>query len=111
MADISYIEVFPLANGPTPYRKISDDFVSAAPFAGSKILTIDPQALTLLTVSAFHDISHYLRPGHLRQLATIIADREASNNDRFVAIEFLKNANVDFSLTATMTSRRARPPA
>ncbi|MEC7121895.1 MAG: fumarate hydratase, partial [Pseudomonadota bacterium] len=57
-------------------------------------LTIDPQALTLLTETAFHDISHYLRPGHLRQLANIIADPEASNNDRFVAIEFLKNANV-----------------
>ncbi len=94
MADINYSEMFPLANDPTPYRKISDDFVSAAPFAGGEMLTIDPQALTLLTETAFHDISHYLRPGHLRQLANIIADPEASNNDRFVAIEFLKNANV-----------------
>ena len=94
MADINYSEMFPLADGPTPYRKISDDFVSAAPFAGGEMLTIDPQALTLLTETAFHDISHYLRPGHLRQLANIIADPEASNNDRFVAIEFLKNANV-----------------
>ncbi|MED5518949.1 MAG: fumarate hydratase [Pseudomonadota bacterium] len=94
MADINYSEMFPLADDPTPYRKISDDFVSAAPFAGGEMLTIDPQALTLLTETAFHDISHYLRPGHLRQLANIIADPEASNNDRFVAIEFLKNANV-----------------
>ena len=94
MADINYSEIFPLADDPTPYRKISDDFVSAAPFAGGEMLTIDPQALTLLTETAFHDISHYLRPGHLRQLANIIADPEASNNDRFVAIEFLKNANV-----------------
>ena len=94
MADINYSEMFPLADDPTPYRKISDDFVSAAPFAGGELLTIDPQALTLLTETAFHDISHYLRPGHLRQLANIIADPEASNNDRFVAIEFLKNANV-----------------
>ena len=94
MADINYSEMFPLADDPTPYRKISDDFVSAAPFAGGAMLTIDPQALTLLTETAFHDISHYLRPGHLRQLANIIADPEASNNDRFVAIEFLKNANV-----------------
>ena len=94
MADINYSEMFPLANDPTPYRKISDDFVSPAPFAGGAMLTIDPQALTLLTETAFHDISHYLRPGHLRQLANIIADPEASNNDRFVAIEFLKNANV-----------------
>ena len=94
MADITYSEMFPLADDPTPYRKISDDFVSAAPFAGGEMLTIDPQALTLLTETAFHDISHYLRPGHLRQLANIIADPEASNNDRFVAIEFLKNANV-----------------
>ena len=94
MADLNYSEMFPLANDPTPYRKISDDFVSAAPFAGGEMLTIDPQALTLLTETAFHDISHYLRPGHLRQLANIIADPEASNNDRFVAIEFLKNANV-----------------
>ena len=94
MADINYSEMFPLADDPTPYRKISDDFVSAAPFAGGEMLTIDPQALTLLTETAFHDISHYLRPGHLRQLANIIADPEASTNDRFVAIEFLKNANV-----------------
>ena len=94
MADVNYSEMFPLADDPTPYRKISDDFVSAAPFAGGEMLTIDPQALTLLTETAFHDISHYLRPGHLRQLANIIADPEASNNDRFVAIEFLKNANV-----------------
>lgn len=94
MADINYSEMFPLADDPTPYRKISDDFVSAAPFAGGEMLTIDPQALTLLTETAFHDISHYLRPGHLRLLANIIADPEASNNDRFVAIEFLKNANV-----------------
>ena len=94
MADINYSEMFPLADDPTPYRKINDDFVSAAPFAGGEMLTIDPQALTLLTETAFHDISHYLRPGHLRQLANIIADPEASNNDRFVAIEFLKNANV-----------------
>ncbi|MEC9167592.1 MAG: fumarate hydratase, partial [Pseudomonadota bacterium] len=94
MADINYSEMFPLADDPTPYRKISDDFVSAAPFAGGEMLTIDPQALTLLTETAFHDISHYLRPGHLQQLANIIADPEASNNDRFVAIEFLKNANV-----------------
>ena len=94
MADVNYSEMFPLADDLTPYRKISDDFVSAAPFAGGEMLTIDPQALTLLTETAFHDISHYLRPGHLRQLANIIADPEASNNDRFVAIEFLKNANV-----------------
>ncbi len=94
MADINYSEMFPLADDPTPYRKISDDFVSSAPFVGGEMLTIDPQALTLLTETAFHDISHYLRPGHLRQLANIIADPEASNNDRFVAIEFLKNANV-----------------
>ena len=94
MADINYSEMFPLADDPTPYRKISDDFVSAAPFAGGEMVTIDPQALTLLTETAFHDISHYLRPGHLQQLANIIADPEASNNDRFVAIEFLKNANV-----------------
>ena len=94
MADINYSEMFPLADDPTPYRKISDDLVSAAPFAGGEMLTIAPQALTLLTETAFHDISHYLRPGHLRQLANIIADPEASNNDRFVAIEFLKNANV-----------------
>ena len=56
MADINYSEMFPLANDPTPYRKISDDFVSAAPFAGGEMLTIDPQALTLLTETAFHDI-------------------------------------------------------
>ena len=94
MTTITYSEMFPLSDDQTPYRKISSDHVSTQPFNGSDIVTIEPAALSLLTETAFHDISHFLRPGHLQQLAKIIADPEASNNDRFVAIEFLKNANI-----------------
>lgn len=94
MTDINYSEMFPLADDQTPYRKISADHVSTQAFNGGEILTVEPAALSLLTETAFHDISHFLRPGHLQQLAKIISDPEASNNDRFVAVEFLKNANV-----------------
>lgn len=76
------------------YRKLTSDYVSTLQVNGKEILQVAPEALTLLAREAMVDISHLLRPGHLQQLRNILDDKEASNNDRFVALELLKNANV-----------------
>nr|HEX4312307.1 fumarate hydratase [Kofleriaceae bacterium] len=78
----------------TPYRKLAGDFVSTWDARGRSFLEIDPAALTVLARDAMRDIAHLLRPGHLGQLRAILDDREASANDRFVALELLKNANI-----------------
>jgi fumarate hydratase class I len=92
----SYIhhEIFPLGSDNTEYRKLGTDHVSIEKLSGHEVLTVAPQALTQLTAQAFIDMAHYLRPGHLAQLRAILEDKEASDNDRFVAFEFLKNANI-----------------
>lgn len=79
-----------------PWKKIAepDNFVEVQQVGDREILTIKPQALTLLTREAFKDVSHLLRPGHLAQLRKILEDTEASSNDKFVALELLKNANI-----------------
>jgi len=92
----SFQEVFEEA-GPQqfPYRKLTGDYVTQLDGpAGTKILKVEPEALSLLSREAMHDIAHLLRPGHLQQLANILKDPEATSNDRFVALELLKNANV-----------------
>ncbi|MGQ0677982.1 MAG: fumarate hydratase [Rhodospirillales bacterium] len=94
MAELSPHEVFPLGEDQTPYRKLTGDFVGRARFDGETVLTVQPPALTLLAQQAFHYIAHLLRPGHLRQLRAILDDPEASDNDRFVAYDLLKNANI-----------------
>ncbi|XP_071945962.1 fumarate hydratase class I, aerobic-like [Antedon mediterranea] len=76
----------------TTFRKLTDKHVSTVEFGGRKILKVEPQALTLLTSQAMVDIAHLLRPAHLGQLRKILDDPEASSNDRFVALELLKNA-------------------
>ncbi len=86
--------LFPLAEEQTSYRKLTGDFVSTETFRGQEILTVDPEALRLLSETAFGDINHLLRPGHLKQLASILEDPEATDNDRFVAYDLLKNANI-----------------
>ena len=94
MPDFAYHEMFPLAEDTTEYRRLTADGVATTRFGSREVLTVDEAALTGLTAEAFHDIAHFLRPGHLRQLAKILDDPEASDNDRFVAWEFLKNANI-----------------
>ena len=94
MSDYVHFPMFPLAAEDTPWRKLTGDHVSTATFEGETVLKVDPQALTLLTAEAFKDISHLLRPRHLDQLAKILDDPEASDNDRFVALDLLKNANI-----------------
>ncbi|MBM3565317.1 MAG: fumarate hydratase [Alphaproteobacteria bacterium] len=94
MSAFEYVPMFPHGHDQTPYRKLTGDFVSRAAFEGRPILKVDPRALTLLARQAFHDCSHMLRPAHLAQLRAILDDKEASANDKFVALEFLKNAAV-----------------
>jgi fumarate hydratase class I len=94
MAPYTHHELFPLADDTTEYRLLGTDHVAETKFNGSAMLKVEPAALTLLAAEAFRDVSHLLRPAHLRQLAAILDDGEASHNDRFVAWELLKNANI-----------------
>jgi len=77
-----------------PYRKLTSDYVSSFNVAGRETLKVEPEALRLITGHGMRDIAHLLRPAHLKQLATILKDPEASANDRFVALELLKNASI-----------------
>ena len=86
--------LFPLGDDTTPYRKLTDQYVTTDRFADEVVLKVDPQALHLLAEQAFGDINHLSRPGHLQQLRTILDDPESSPNDRFVAYDLLKNANI-----------------
>lgn len=90
----SYSELLPLGKDETKYRLVSKEGVSVVKLGDKEFLQVEPQALSKLTAEAIHDISHYLRPDHLQQLANIIKDPEASPNDRFVATDLLKNANI-----------------
>ena len=90
----SYSDLLPIVADTTKYRKIGSEGVSTIKLGDKEFLQIEPIALEKLTETALHDISHYLRPAHLQQLANIISDPEASPNDRFVAIDLLKNANI-----------------
>ena len=90
----SYSDLLPLGEDTTQYRLISKEGVSVVKLGDKEFLQVSPEALTLLTETAIHDISHYLRAEHLGQLAKILKDPEASANDRFVALDLLKNANI-----------------
>lgn len=89
-----YQPILRLGADDTPYRKLEGDFVSEVSFEGETVLKVDLQALTLLANEALRDVSHLLRPSHLASLADILQDPEASDNDRFVARELLKNATI-----------------
>ncbi len=94
MPTFSYSDLLPLGPDTTKYRLVSKEGVSVVKLGGHEFLQIEPEALEKLTAEAIHDISHYLRPTHLQQLANIVKDPEASPNDRFVATDLLKNANI-----------------
>ncbi len=94
MTDTIHHPMFPLGADDTPYRKITDEGIGTAHFEGQEVLTVKPEALTKLAAEAYKDVSHLLRPAHLKQLASILDDPEASDNDRFVALDLLKNANI-----------------
>src|SRR3984885_2581806 len=86
--------LFPLGKDTTTYRKISAEGVRVEKVMGEDVLVVPREALRALAEAAFGDINHYLRPGHLKQLRKILDDPEASDNDKFVAYDFLKNANI-----------------
>ncbi len=94
MPDFEFSELLPLADDATPYRKLTGDHVGTFSAGGRTFLEVAPAALTLLTREAMRDIAHLLRPGHLAQLRAILDDPEASANDRFVALDLLRNANI-----------------
>jgi fumarate hydratase class I len=86
--------LFPLGEDTTPYKKITTEGVRVEKVLGRDMLVVSREALRALSEAAFGDINHYLRPGHLKQLRSILDDKEASDNDKFVAFDFLKNANI-----------------
>ena len=89
-----YEELFQLGTDDTQYRLLTREHVSVESFRGQDMLCVAPEALTLLSSQAFHDINFFLRPAHLKQVAAILDDPEASDNDRMVALTMLKNADV-----------------
>jgi fumarate hydratase class I len=94
VTDFLYTDMLPLGPDQTKYRLLTSEGVETVEAAGRTFLQVSPEALRLLAYEAIHDIQHLLRPGHLAQLATILKDPEASPNDRFVALDLLKNANI-----------------
>ena len=94
MPNFSYSDLLPLGADTTQYRLVSKEGVSVVKHGDKEFLQIEPAALEKLTQEAIHDINHYLRAEHLQQLTNIVNDPEASPNDRFVAIDLLKNANI-----------------
>jgi fumarate hydratase class I len=92
MADFKYQDMFPMTEDTTEYRLLSEDHVSTAAFDGTEVLKVSAEGLTFLAEQAFKDVSHMLRSSHLESLAAILDDPESSANDRYVALEMLKNA-------------------
>ena len=86
--------LFPLGKDKTPYRKLDAAGVRTEKVLGRDVLVVPAEAMRVLAEEAYNDINHYLRPGHLAQLRNILEDKEASDNDKFVAFDFLKNANI-----------------
>src|ERR1700754_4310536 len=86
--------LFPLGADTTPYKKVTAEGVRVEKVLGKDMLVVSREALRALSEAAFGEINHYLRPGHLKQLRSILDDKEASSNDKFVAMDFLKNANI-----------------
>ncbi len=92
--DYRHREMIALGEDETPYQLLTADWVSTGEFEGEEILKVEAEGLTMLADRAIRDSAHLLRPAHLQQLTKILEDPEASDNDRFVAIEMLKNANI-----------------
>ncbi len=94
MPEFTYSDLLPLGPSDTEYRLVTAEGVRVTEAAGRSFLEVEPEALRLLTQTAMHDIAHYLRPAHLAQLRRILDDPQASPNDRFVATDLLRNANI-----------------
>ena len=94
MPEFNYEDLLPIGPDETEYRLLTTEGVSTFSAQGMDFLQVTPEAISTLTSEAIHDISHYLRSAHLQQLKNILDDAEASANDRFVALDLLKNANI-----------------
>ena len=94
MVEFKYAPMFQLGEDTTEYYKLTDKFVSTGEFEGHPILKVEPEALTMLANAAFRDVNFLLRPEHNEQVAKILSDPEASSNDKYVALRFLRNAEV-----------------
>ena len=94
MTDFHYQPIFEFGADETPYRKLTSDGVSIISVDGREMLKVEPDVLRLVSRAAFDDVAHLLRPAHLVQLRKILDDSEASQNDKFVALELLRNANI-----------------
>tara|TARA_B100000287_G_scaffold269796_1_gene253950 strand:- start:560 stop:2179 length:1620 start_codon:yes stop_codon:yes gene_type:complete len=92
--EFNYSSLFPLREGKIKFKKISDTFYEIKRFQNKNILVLHPEAFKLISEKAFFDVSHFYRSSHLKQLKKILEDSEASNNDKFVALSMLKNANI-----------------
>lgn len=92
--EFTYQAAFPLGEDKTEYYLLTSDHVSVGEFEGESILKVAPEALTLLAQQAFHDASFMLRPEHQQQVASILHDPEASENDKYVALQFLRNSEI-----------------
>jgi fumarate hydratase class I len=92
--EFNYSDLLPIGPDKTQYRFLGNEGVEVVEAAGRTFITVSAEAITKLTEEAIHDINHYLRPAHLQQLRNIIDDKDASANDRFVALDLLKNANI-----------------
>jgi fumarate hydratase class I len=102
MVDFNYEELLPLGKDDTAYRLLSTEYVSTAQFEGQPILKVAPQGLEMLAQAAFRDVSHLLRPAHLTQVKAILDDPDSSENDRYVALEMLKNAVISAEMEFPM---------
>ena len=92
MADFKYAPMFQLGKDQTEYRLVSKEGITVSSFEGKEIVKVAPEALTLLAQEAFHDCEFYLRREHNEQVAAILKDKDASENDKYVALQFLRNA-------------------
>lgn len=94
MTEFAYQEMFPLGEADTPWRLVTDDHVTTTTVGDRTVLNVAPEALSQMAFEAMRDIAHLFRPGHLAQLRKILDDPEATDNDRYVALALLKNANI-----------------
>ena len=102
MVEFAFQELLPLGADPTVYRQLTADHVRTVPFTQGDLVQVDPEGLTLLAEQAFRNVSHLLRPSHLKLLRQIFDDPQASANDRFVALEMLKNAVISAEMVFPM---------
>lgn len=92
--EFKYQDMFPVGKDTTEYTLLTKEFVSTVQFEGKEMLKVAPEGLTMLAEQAFHDVNFFLRPEHQEQVAKILSDPEASDNDKFVALTFLRNSEI-----------------